>query len=269
MKTRPRLVLLVLAGTVLAGLALAGCSSGDGGDEATPTQASGGDGGTSDGDASGEGDYTLTVSVEGSGSVEYHLASGQRLICPPDCTASFPATFTADMQRELSLPQDEDAGARLSAWGGDCSSVDAEVEPRGGHCRLLMDGDKSATVAFEKRPRVRVSVTGKTASYSITFAGSQANPLAANGGQQCAAPCTHDWYYDLGTEVTLAEVSAGPAYLRRWGGACSGVAGWDDANTTPPEACVLTLDDDVEVAIQFSSINGCAPNLGPCNYDPP
>jgi hypothetical protein len=213
------------------------------------------------------GDYTLTISVDGAGSVEYFLASGERKICPPDCSASFPATWTADMQRTLSLPTGEEAGARLAEWGGDCASIDADVEPRGGHCRLLMDGDKDATVRFEKRAHVRVSITGKTAPYEITFVGSQANALAANGRQQCAAPCSHDWYYDLGTQVTLREASAGPAYLRRWGGACAEFKGWDDANSTPPDACVLTLDGDVDVAIQFSHINGCPG--GVCNYDPP
>jgi hypothetical protein len=98
----------------------------------------------------------LQVTVVGGSSIEFHNFAGQKYYCGDTSGSGHPVTCELDVlegsevdfQRTLGLPREEEAGWRLEGWGADCVGATSQVEVRGGHCRLLMDGSKSVTVTF-------------------------------------------------------------------------------------------------------------------------
>lgn len=159
----------------------------------------------------------------------------------------------------MGLPSEEFYGARIVEWGGACAGPDAEVELGiGGSCRFTpTGGSQIVTVHFEPRPALTITVSGHPDAvsspnnyYRLTVTPEdQPDAPAPEVRWECAeSPCTHMWNFDLGTEVRIEPTGADS--LRRWGGACGGVQGADNAVLAEP--CTVVLDADREVTMQRS-----------------
>jgi hypothetical protein len=165
--------------------------------------------------------------------------------------------YTVDIQRTLSLTDEEEARWRLSVWSGDCVfDVDASTEPRGGHCQIVTnDDDKSlyiVNVTFEQRARLRVNQVSSnplSTRWSVAMSPQLAggNPLTRAGTFDCNFPqllpvCSIDAMYDKGTTITLTAGTNPPTPPTNW-------QGWSGACPAAGKApvCVLTLTSDVQV----------------------
>jgi hypothetical protein len=200
--------------------------------------------------AGGVGFARLTVDVSGPSHVQFYTNLGELIVCPGDCTADFPIGGEADIQRALDLPFEEEAGWRLSGWGGACEGIDADVEIRGGHCRVAMTQDQHVTVEFEERPSVTIRQTGSgvTVRYILSYEPVDqkgGNPQAARGQIDCRLPDCGRYeltgYYDIGTVITIEVPQGWQAYLLGISGACSG------------NPCSFTVQSDTEVTINWES----------------
>lgn len=217
----------------------------------------------------------LVVRVEGGSSVEFHNFNRDKYYCgdtslsnhPVQCELEVLAGSEVSIQRTLGLKNIEEARWRLTSWGQACAAVNADTEPRGGQCKLLMDGDKTATVTFERRAMLHIKhehAGGPTLGFAWSIDPSSqksgGNPLAFRPAQQnCqfphqprqfagpaadfreADPCDLYSMFDVGTDVTL-QIGGGEQTLATflgWGGACSA------AGRSP--TCRLTLREDSEV----------------------
>lgn len=201
----------------------------------------------------------LTVRVNGESSVEYTAVSrkyycggGTRRGQPQQCTLDVPTGSEVDLQRTLSLTTEEEARWRLASWGA-CTGTNVDAEPRGGHCKLLMDRDRTINVTFERRVTLRVThqlaappSLGFQWSLSASPQKGSGNPLASMDGaqQNCNLPATPvalsgpandykvtdpcEFYaiYDAGTTVTIdigARGAVEVATFQGWaGGPCTG-----------------------------------------------
>lgn len=226
------------------------------------------------------GHYRLAVRVDGGSSVEYHFGAG-KFYCgdtgksghPLTCDLDVPAGAEVDMQRTLSLTNDEESRWRLASWGGPqapCPAAGVDTEPRGGHCRFVMDRARAVNVTFERRAALRVThqlideiPLGFTWRLSASAQKGLGNPLAfTSAGQNCslparpvpgsgpagdykvANPCDNYAMYDAGSTVTIVveSGSADVRILKSWGGPCTGQGA----------TCTFTLVGDQTVTGNFS-----------------
>ena len=100
--------------------------------------ACGGGSGDSNPDGGGGGggtlvDFTLTVSVSGSGSV---TSSPSGIDCGSDCTQDYAQNSSVVLTAEAA------AGFDFVGWSGACSGT--------GTCSVTMSGDQSVTASFEQ-----------------------------------------------------------------------------------------------------------------------
>ena len=200
--------------------------------------------------AGGVGFARLTVDVSGPSHIQFYTNLGELIVCPDDCLADLPIGWVADIQRALDLPPEEEAGWRLSGWGGACEGIAADVEIRGGHCQVSMTEDRHVTVEFEERPSVTIRQTGSgvTVRYVLSYEPVDqkgGNPMAARGQIDCRLPdCGRrefTGYYDLGTVITIEVPQGWQAYLLGFSGPCSG------------NPCTFTVESDSEVTINWES----------------
>jgi hypothetical protein len=242
---------------LLLSLALAACSgestdplgTGDDDDirDGVGGEYGGGEGGGDPGGAGGE-LVTLTVNVDGDSSVQFYTHQGEKVVCgqgegatPPPCSAQFVRGSGADIQRTLSLPREEEARFRLSAYGGDCPTVDSDVEPRGGHCTLTMDRDHEVDVHFERRAELTIAQVSPDATINFRWTlayGAQkngGNPLTLQGTFDCYIPgasCEKRAIFDVGTMITVSAGVGDVAIFKGWSGACA-MAGMNPVCTFP------------------------------------
>ncbi len=225
----------------------------------------GGSGGTTDPDPdpteNPTGPVRLTVVVNGGGSVEFFDNQNVRHRCydaaaqvpVSSCTANFVRGSEARIQRELNLLPIDEGERRLYLWGGACLGLDANIQPRGGQCRLTMDGEKSVLVGFERRAKLFVEMvlleSPMSVRWSLSYSTQKSggNPTLIGGTFDCNSPSglprceIRDAYYDLGTVLTLTAGSGTgtPAFWHQWSGAC-GAAG-------SGTVCVTTLNGDANI----------------------
>lgn len=214
------------------------------------------------GTAPDTGSFTLTISVEGAGDVQYVNSQGESSKCgapgsldaPHECTARFPPGTSVAIQRTSGLSDLAEAQTRLDEWGGACAGVDAEFELRGGVCHLVMDENMQVTVAFEDRVLARVAhFLGSMVQvrWDLDYAPRPqkggGNPLTLSGVFDCpwssASPaCVVEAWFDRGTLLTINVEHAGNGTaFDEWGGACSG----------EEHTCTVTLDRDVNAIVVF------------------
>lgn len=209
------------------------------------------------GEGGGAGDaVTLTISVAGGSSVEYFTNQGERLFCGDTslsghdvaCSAEFVRGSEARIQRTLSLSDEEEARWRLAQWDGACEGIDADVEPRGGQCILVMDEDKDVSVGFAQRAMITVTHTGPSQlfmrwglDYAPAAQKGGGNPLTLRGQFDCdtdaLASCAKTAYFDTGTTITLTAGSGvDNGNLASISGSCS----------TAASTCEFVLEADAE-----------------------
>ncbi len=244
----------------------------------------------------------LTVRVEGGSSVEFHNFNRDKYYCGDPvpsgltrtCELDVPEGSEVAIQRTLKrslrpstatpptvetptvdapgLTNAEEARWRIASWGQACATTNANTEPRGGQCKLLMDGDKVVTVTFERRAQLRVThqlagaiPLGFAWSLGATDQKSGGNPLAFRPAQQnCqlphvprqfagpaadfreADPCDIWAMYDVGSTVTMTIGSGigDVTTFQGWGGACAG--------SGRSATCTLTLTEDAAVTTTFA-----------------
>ncbi|MFN8638215.1 MAG: hypothetical protein U0360_01880 [Dehalococcoidia bacterium] len=225
---------------------------------------------TPDAEAPAPGQVRIVVS--GPGSLDFFLTTDNvRRVCPPTC--SVPVTqFRADVgvQRSRNLPPDEEAGARMIAWGGACRSVNALTEPRGGVCKPAVDpAGLLVQATFEQRPKLTLEATGAQTSSSFYLEVSPKQPGSGEGVRfECRTPpCQWSYFYNRGSTVLV--LPDGTQAIRRWGGACAGSKGADEQGGLP-EPCTLTMTSDTTATIQFSTPR-CRSDGSTisCTFDPP
>ncbi|MBI5483798.1 MAG: S8 family serine peptidase, partial [Deltaproteobacteria bacterium] len=149
---------------------------------------------------SGSGSGTVTVSTGTS-----YSSSGSEIV-----TAGTVAVISA-------IPA---ADSAFTGWGGACAGT--------GSCSVTMDGDKSVTASFAKKPVLNFNRLGAgTGTVTILPSGTS---FGSNASQ----------YYNVGTVVTLTALADENSVFNGWAGACTGMGD-----------CTLTMDSDKLVGARF------------------
>ena len=144
--------------------------------------------------------YTLTTSAGANGSID--PAAG---------------THTYDAGTGVTVTATPDAGYRVGAWGGDCGTASGTT------CELTMDGNRTASVTFER-------------TYTLTTSS------GANGSIDPAAG-THA--YGEGESVTVTAVPDAGYRVASWG---------DDCSTASGTTCELTMDGNKTASVTFEAV---------------
>ena len=161
---------------------------------------------------------TLTVAVEGSGSV-VSVPSG--ILCAPDCERAFP------VGTEVRLEARPFGDAELEAWGGDCAGTDGPV------CTLALDGDRDVQVRF------------RTVAYRLTVdtRGGAGTVLSQPEGIDCPGGAC-DAFFPADADVVLTAAPGDGLVLARWERAC------ESAGAAP--SCTVRMDRARRVRARFA-----------------
>ncbi|TQV88901.1 InlB B-repeat-containing protein [Aliikangiella coralliicola] len=164
-------------------------------------------------------DHTLSISVNGSGSVSSNV---EGIDCGDDCSNSY-----ADGQQVI-LTADAASGYVFQGWQGDCSGSSS--------CELIMNGNKSATAVFVEEV---VEPTMFQATVSLSGEGSV---TSEDSGINCGTDCNNE--YEQNQQVTLTAAASSGYRFESWEGDCSGQA----------ERCQLTMNTDKSAMAKFEVI---------------
>lgn len=184
---------------------------GGGGSSSKPSEGgSGGNGGTGGG---GTSQFTLTVTLSGSGSVSSTPAG---ISCGNDCTNDY------DDGTSVTLTATAETGFDFTGWTGACSGVSS--------CVVTMNSDQSVTATFSQQT---------SESYSLTVASSTGGTVTSSpNGISCGSECSAT--IDGNTPVHLF-VNPQPGFkLEAWSGECSGDG-----------ACSFSMNGDKTVTASF------------------
>jgi len=160
--------------------------------------------------------YTLAVTLSGTGQGTVSSSPSGLLCTSGTCTASFPEGT------QVILTASGSGGAGFAGWGGACLSNNA--------CTLTMDGNKSVVASFTAAPTLTVNVTGGGGTVGSFPAGISCN----QGSSPCAA------IYPAGTRVTLTATPITNGVFSGWSGACTGTG-----------SCAVTMGSDQQVTATF------------------
>ena len=126
------------------------------------------DGGDGSSDGAPAGMQTLTVTVEGNGTVTSEPAG---IDCPGTCSANF------DEGIEVTLTSAPSADSGLAGWEGDCTGLAAT-------CALTMDDSRTADALFDLHGSARwvghVSFAGQDFTEHDVAVGPDGNPVVAS-----------------------------------------------------------------------------------------
>ena len=172
------------------------------------------------GDCTGSGaTCTLTMDADKSAAVTFEQATAYTLTTSAGANGSIdPASGTHTYYEDTSVTvtATSDSNYRVASWGGDCSGMAST-------CVLAMDGNKTASVTFER------------VTYTLTSS-------ATGGGTLNTTGTTTQ---DAGTDVTLtASWNDATHSFTGWGGDCSGTL----------STCVLTMDAPKSATATFAAL---------------
>jgi hypothetical protein len=167
------------------------------------------------------------VSRQGTGSGAVTSAP-TGISCGGSCVADYPEGSV------VTLTPQADVGSVFVRWTGACSGS--------GACSVTMDAARSVSAQFDVR-RFRLSIT-KT-PLGLILGSVTSSPAGINCGLLCA---TASATFPSGTVVTLSPQPIVTASFRGWGGDCTGSGG-----------CVLTMDGDKSVTVDFALLGLIAP----------
>jgi Divergent InlB B-repeat domain len=148
--------------------------------------------------SAGQSNYTLSLTVSGTGTVGSAPAG---INCPTVCSASFGANTT------VTLTATPGAGQSFTGWTGACTGSASA-------CVVSLNQARSVGATFAP-----TAGTSAVLSVSLTGNGSVASNPA---GISCGSACTASFAID--TQVTLTATPAAGQIFSSWGGACSGSA---------------------------------------------
>jgi uncharacterized repeat protein (TIGR02543 family) len=163
-------------------------------------------------------DFSPQLSVKLSGDANGTVTSSPAGInCGNDCAESY-ASGTG-----VTLTAEPAPGASFAGWSGACTGTNKT-------CTLTMNGPRSVTASFTKKPLLTVEKNG-TGNGIVTSI-----PAGINCGMNCESP------YDQGTTVTLMAQPNGTSTFAGWGGACNGSGN-----------CVVTMNGSRLVTATFTA----------------
>ena len=165
--------------------------------------------------------YTLTVSVSGSGTV---TSSPTGIQCGSDCTEPY------DQNTVVTLVAAPASGFVFSGWGGACSGT--------GSCSVTMSAAQSVLASFMTAPKQALTIT-KTGAGNGTI--SSSNGLVCSAG---SSSCL-----ELVTAGTILTVSATADSNSIFGG-------WSSSVCSGTGACVFNIKNDTTVTAIFNSRTG-------------
>jgi Divergent InlB B-repeat domain len=172
--------------------------------------------------AAGQSNYTLTVSVSGTGTVASQPAG---INCT---TANCAAAFAADTV--VALTATPAAGQSFTGWSGACTGAASS-------CQVTMNQLRSVSANFERISGVQ--------SFALTVAVSGSGVVVSQpAGINCGSDCAEQ--YAANTSVTLTAQPASGQVFNGWGGACSG--------TQPTCALQLSQVRSVQAAFAVAPI---------------
>ena len=145
----------------------------------------------------GQTNYTLTVSVSGTGTVASQPAG---ISC---ASASCSSAFSANTL--VALTATPAAGQSFVGWTGACTGAAS-------NCTVTLDQARAVGATFQ-------TVAGSSFALSVSVSGSgsvASNPTGISCGSSCSAN------FAAGTAVTLTATPAAGQRFTGWGGACTG-----------------------------------------------
>jgi len=162
--------------------------------------------------------FVLTISKSGTGNGTV-TSSPTGINCGSDCSEPY------DQGTSVTLTATSASDSIFAGWSGACSGT--------GKCSVTMDGDKTVTATFDKRPQYTLIVT-KSGTGSGTLTSSPA-------GINCGGDCTED--FKVGTKITLKAKADTNSTFTGWsGGGCSGTG-----------TCAVIMNADIAVTAAFSA----------------
>jgi Divergent InlB B-repeat domain/WD40-like Beta Propeller Repeat len=163
-----------------------------------------------------EGSNQLSVSIEGNGSGTV-TSSPPGIDCGSDCREVYaPGTG-------VTLTATPSGNATFAGWSGACSGTATT-------CTLTMDGPRSVTATFTKKPVLTVTKAG-SGNGTVT-----SSPAGIDCGPDCSEP------YDEGTTVTLTANPDATSTFAGWSGACNGTG-----------SCTVTMNASKSVTATFDA----------------
>jgi Divergent InlB B-repeat domain/Matrixin len=168
------------------------------------------------------GSFTLTVTVDGTGS-GIVTSNPAGIHCPGTCAAPFTSGITVTLTAGVA------AGSIFAGWsGGNCSGT--------GTCQVTLTADTTVTATFNS--------TTPPSSFTLTMmpAGTGTGTVTSNpAGIRCPPTCAGS--YASGATVVLTA-AAGPG---------SRFAGWSGASCAGVGACQVTLTANTTVTATFDA----------------
>jgi len=162
---------------------------------------------------------TLTVTRTGSGTGSVSTTPSSSISCGSSCTAMVPEGLT------LQLRASPQSGFAFAGWGGAGAGAGLATT-----CDLLIDGNKTASAAFEP-----------TQTLTVTRSGNGTGTVTSSpSGIACGATCTAGFANNL--VVALTAMPATGSHFAGWAGACTGTG-----------ACQVTMSAGKSVAATFTS----------------
>jgi len=162
---------------------------------------------------------TITLAVNGTGSVIISGGGAQSVTCSSSCTQPMAPDLSAF------LTAVDASGTYFASWGGDCSGT-LNV------CDLLMTGSKTVSVNFAPKLHVTVAVTGT----------GQGVIASSDGLLNCPPACVDS--VAGGALLTLNANSSTGSTFSGWSGACSG----------SQPSCTLTVTASTSVGASFAAL---------------
>jgi List-Bact-rpt repeat protein len=163
--------------------------------------------------------YPVNVTVNGSGTVSGQDPDGNKINCPPKCSALM------KQNTNITLTENPAEGWTFTGWGGECSGT-------GSTCMFNhADGSSVSVSANFDNP----------GPFNLTVSRVGSGSGSVSGGPiSCASTCSAS--VAKGTTVNLTASPTAPSTFEGWGGACSGTGG-----------CSVTMDSAKSVTAQFSA----------------
>ncbi|WP_168204055.1 InlB B-repeat-containing protein [Aliikangiella coralliicola] len=175
----------------------------------------GGGGGGDDGGGGGTTQYTLTVTVSGSGSV---ASDDSGIDCGSDCSQAYNSGIM------VALTATPAAGYSFSGWSGACTGTST--------CQVTMSQNQAVTATFTQDTQ--------PVDYTLTVNNSGGGTVTSQPtGIDCGSDCTES--YAENTDVTLTAVANSGFSFSGWSGACSGTS-----------TCQVSMTQNQQVTATFT-----------------
>jgi len=209
--------------TTLIPILLLGLISACGGGSTPTENNNGGNGNPGNGGGGSTTQFSLSVTLSGSGSV---ISSPSGVDCGSTCSANF------DENTNVSLTQTPATGFVFINWSGACSGS--------GECSVTLSSDQSVTATFQQESTENFTLTVETGEGGTIF--------SSPSGIDCGTNCNSE--FSSNTTVVLSTTSDNGFVFDSWGGDCSG------------QTCNIAMSQDRNVTASFKEGTLSIVNMG-------